>query len=180
MLPSWNDIIVAGLGYVGGSTLPAAATHLGTAQVLIQLNKHVLLPAVELGVKGIYGVLGEDPLKTEQELMYARSTYFEPAFTFLDNITDGAKNLVEKAIGVDVDRDGYVGQKETPNENIDTPSIAAQESLGKNKGSGVIKISDADQVLTKEPVNLMLSIKNKKKDGMNRTTDVTSKEKQQI
>jgi hypothetical protein len=38
---------------------------------LVLINKHAFLPAMEYATKSLYGALGEDPLRTAQELEYA-------------------------------------------------------------------------------------------------------------
>ena len=93
--------------------LPGLAVNLVAADTVLKINKHAFLPAMEYATKQVWGVLGEDPMKTEQELLYARKNIFNPIFDFVDNSLKYAKDAAEKTLGVDLDRDGLIGQAET-------------------------------------------------------------------
>ena len=64
---------------------------------------------MEYATKSIYGALGEDPLRTEAELTYARDNIFTPIFDWVREANAAAVGAVEEATGLDLDRDGGVG-----------------------------------------------------------------------
>lgn len=60
-------------GAVGilGATIGGSVASVAAVESLVLINKHVFLPAMEYATKSLYGALGEDPLRTAQELEYA-------------------------------------------------------------------------------------------------------------
>lgn len=106
---------------------------------------------MEYATKQVWGVLGEDPMKTEQELVYAREKIFHPFFDFIDESIKYAKNTAETTLGIDLDRDGAIGQIETN----DPQGVALRTG---SKPSTIIKASDSDMPLAKEPVKLAVNL----------------------
>jgi len=111
---------------------------------------------MEYITKNLYGAIGEDPLKTEQELTYAWETYFDPVFDWVDKVNDSAKNALEEATGLDLNRDGEIGVPQVIQQNGDQGtgveggtgnlSVPIPDRTHKGKGSGTIKIT-GDQTL---------------------------------
>jgi len=99
-------------GSIGG-TIGA----LGAIETVVYANKYVFLPIVEHGVAGIYGVMGEDWLRTWQEIEYARNTYFNPFFDKVTGINNTLKEYIEMYTGQDIDGDGFIGKTETKKTN---------------------------------------------------------------
>lgn len=132
--------------------LPGLAVNLVAADTVLKINKHAFLPAMEYATKQVWGVLGEDPMKTEQELLYARKNIFNPIFDFVDNSLKYAKDAAEKTLGVDLDRDGLIGQAETS----DPQGVTV--SQGKIAASQVVKATDSDKPLDREPVKLTVNM----------------------
>lgn len=93
---------------LSGVVVPTLSS-VAAIESLVLVNRHIFLPIMENATKTLYGVLGEDPLRTEQELKYARENYFEPVFKWVENANQEMKNMVEDATGIDLDRDGGVG-----------------------------------------------------------------------
>lgn len=93
----------------GVVSLGATAATLAGAESLILINKYAFVPAMEYTTKAVWGAFGQDPLRTEQELYFARKTYIEPFFNFVEGINTAAKNKLEETLGIDLDRDGGVG-----------------------------------------------------------------------
>lgn len=142
----------------GAASLGATATTVAGLESLVLINKHVFVPAMEYTTKAVWGVFGQDPLRTEQELHYARKTYIEPVFDFVEGINVALKNQIETTLGVDLDRDGGVGaiqkiqnngdkgagMEEGKGEKIDLEtSVPIQDKTHKGRGSGTAKISDS-------------------------------------
>jgi hypothetical protein len=75
------------MSFLPGLVLQPLATkvvpYVGAIDIGLQVNKYVFLPVVERGVKELYGALGEDPIKTQMEIEYARANYFNPTFDFI-------------------------------------------------------------------------------------------------
>jgi hypothetical protein len=105
MLPG---IVNATAGTLGGAIVTTASGALALESALL-INEHVFYPAMEYATKSVWGAFGQDPLRTEQELVYARKNYFEPAVNWVHNMTAQIKNQIEETTGLDLDRDGGVG-----------------------------------------------------------------------
>jgi len=103
-----------GLGPLVGSAL-GIGSGVAALETLVYANKYVILPVVEHGVAGIYGVLGEDRLRTWQEIEYARNTYFNPLFDNITSLNETMKDYIELYVGRDLDGDGLIGENENPN-----------------------------------------------------------------
>lgn len=121
---------------VGG--FGATASAVAATESLILVNKHVFLPAMEYATKEIWGAFGQDRLKSEQELLYARENYFNPVFNFFDEINNVAKNKLESLTGIDINRDGAIGERQNIQDNGDRgeQQILNVDQSGRFKGSG--------------------------------------------
>lgn len=68
MLPG---IINATAGSIAGATINTVSGALALESALL-INEHVFYPAMEYATKTVWGAFGQDPIRTEQELLYAR------------------------------------------------------------------------------------------------------------
>lgn len=105
MLPG---ILNSTAGTIAGSAITTASGVLALETALL-VNEHVFYPVVEETTRAVWGLFGADRLRTDQELMYARKNYFEPAVNWVSKMTKDIKNKVEMSTGLDLDRDGGVG-----------------------------------------------------------------------
>lgn len=96
-----SPAISQGIGVLGG---------VAAIETAIYANKYVFLPVVEKGVSLLYGALGENPLQTQQEIEYLNNTYFNPLFEYTENFNSTVKNLIEDAVGKDLDGNGTIGK----------------------------------------------------------------------
>jgi hypothetical protein len=108
---------LSALGGAGGAVLGTGLGSLAAVETLVYANKYVILPAVEYGVSSVYGVLGEDRLRTWQEIEYARNTYFNPFFDKITSVNNTMKDYIEIFTGRDLDGDGKIGATESQSTN---------------------------------------------------------------
>ena len=103
MLPG---ILNSTVGTIAGS----AISWVVALESALLINEHVFYPAMEYTTKSLWGAFGQDPLRTAQELEYARKNYFEPAVDWVHGMSAELKNKIEETTGLDLDRDGGVGR----------------------------------------------------------------------
>lgn len=121
---------------VVGALGPSALAYVATAEMVSKINQHVFLPIMEGATRQVWGVLGEDPMKTEQELTYLRSHYFTPVFDAVDNSVKYVKDYAENVLGVDLDRDGVIGQ----HEGVEPQGV----NISGPPPKAIVKVSDMD------------------------------------
>lgn len=140
-------------GSIGG-TIGA----LGAIETIVYANKYIFLPTVEYGVSSIYGAMGEDRLRTQQEIEYARNTYFNPFFDKVTGINNTLKEYIETYTGQDLDGDGFIGKSESIKTNDRSKQLIGQIDKGNQQngfayrnitkvgptGSKATKISDGE------------------------------------
>lgn len=94
LIPFLKMLMQSATSLIGGgvASLGATATTVAGLESLVLINKHVFVPAMEYTTKAVWGVFGQDPLRTEQELYYAWKNYIEPVFDFVEGINVALKN----------------------------------------------------------------------------------------
>ncbi len=122
--------ISGGVGGVLGS--------IGLIEGVVYANKYVFLPAAEHSVAALYGAMGEDRLRTWQEIEYARNTYFNPFFNKVTNLNNTLKEYVEMYVGRDLDGDGFIGKSESVKTNDRSKQLLEQIDKG-NQQDGYAK-----------------------------------------
>ena len=100
-----NALAQGAIGALG----PSGLAFVASAEMVSKINQHLFVPIVEGAAKQVWGVLGEDPMKTEQDLAYIRNNYLTPVFDAVDNSVKYVKDYAENVLGVDLDRDGVIG-----------------------------------------------------------------------
>jgi len=121
---------LSALGGAGGAVLGTGLGSLAAVETLVYANKYVILPAVEYGVSSVYGVLGEDRLRTWQEIEYARNTYFNPFFDKITSVNNTMKDYIEIFTGRDLDGDGKIGATESQSTNDRSKQLLGQIDKG--------------------------------------------------
>jgi len=138
---------LSALGGVGASALGTGLGSLAAVETLVYANKYVILPAVEYGVSSVYGVLGEDRLRTWQEIEYARNTYFNPFFDKITSVNNTMKDYIEIFTGRDLDGDGRIGSTESQSTNDRSKQLLGQIDKGQQQ-DGFAKVGTRDKTKT--------------------------------